>query len=97
TLTGQPYPHPVTHSGGYFRGDVAAGLDAAVSTALPAGVLDDLDDASAYRARPRGHHLPEEGPLYVLHLARAAAGIAGLRAGTRRAAGTAAFVAQHRG
>ena len=61
----------------------AAGADPAVAGALEAGVGDDRAVALAGGARAGGHHLAEERALHLLHLAAAAADVAGAGGGAR--------------
>src|SRR5690242_16270144 len=77
--------------------DGAPGANPAVGVTFRAGPPDDRAEPVAVRARPRGHHLPEERARDVADLAAAAADVTGLRVGARRGALTGAGGADHRG
>src|ERR1039457_867264 len=65
--------------------------------AFGAGPAGARADPAAGRAWPRGHHLAQERPRDLVHLAASAAHVAGLRVGARRGALPGAGRADHRG
>src|SRR5699024_460649 len=96
-LTGQPDPHTVTDTRRYLGGHLATHPDPAVTTALLAGVGDDLTEALTHRARPRGDHLAQERALHRLDLALALAGVTRLGGRSFCRAGASTEVTQDRG
>src|ERR1700752_193018 len=94
-LGGQPHPHSVADTGRDLHADVPSRPDAAVTAAAVAWVGDDLAHSSAYRARPRRHHLAEQRPLDGLDLTAPATGVAGDRRRVAVGALALAQVAQH--
>ena len=80
-LVGQLHAGAGVDAGRDLHGQGAARTDPAVTRALAARVGDDRAEAAAGRARAQGPDLAEERALHVRHLARAAAGLAGLRVG----------------
>src|SRR5690606_29803866 len=95
-LAGEPDPHPVLDPGRDLHGEVAPGPDPPIATALRTRVGDERAVALAGRARPRRHHLAQEGALHRLDLAATGAGVARRGVGARRGAGAATGLAQHR-
>src|SRR5690606_28114208 len=89
-LPGEPDPHPVLHAGRDLHRERAAAAYPPVAGAGRARVRDGDAGALAGDAGPRRDHLPQEGPLYRLHLALPAAGLTRGRVGARRGAGPAA-------
>ncbi len=85
-LPGQLDVRAAFHPGRNPDLDGAARPDPAVAVALRAWPADDRAVAAAAGARPRGHHLAEERARHLADLTAAAADVAGLRVGARRAA-----------
>src|SRR5205823_8769871 len=96
-LAGQPDPHAVGHARRDAHPDRAPRAHAPVAAALPARLGDDLAEAAAGGAGPRGDDLAEERALHALHLAAAVADIAHRGRAAGRAARAAALAAEHGG
>src|SRR5260370_21897063 len=96
-LAGQLDMRSVLDAGRYRHLDGAPGADPAVPVAFRARMGDHRAVAAAPWTGPRRHHLAEEGPGDLAHLAAPAAHLTRVRVRTRRRALTRAGGADNRG
>ena len=96
-LGGHADAHAVADTGRNGHGDIAALAHAAVATAVPTRIGDNLTEALALRAIAGGHHVAQQAALDLLDLAHAITVITGHRLGLGLGTGALAAVTQHGG